>query len=586
MSIDSISEEADAGNPNLKRSFRRDRLALDPAKFDRLPPNSKEAEQGVIGCCLWAPSECLDVCAEAFGAAAGEVFYDLRHRMIYDRMQAMHGDKRGIDLITLQAELQKNGELDQVGGITYLSQMQDAVPSAANLSYYSDVVVEKWQWRTFIRMCADISARPYDETNDPSIIELDQAIADMEKTITKIVSLASRSQEVPIKTIIKTQVLPSLEEHYTRGRAQIRGVTTGLEYVDKVLCGMGGKHGNYYVWAARPNVGKTSIATQVSMHVALDWQRWEALSATELAKGLPTDAEGKQLPHKVLEDGATIVLRTGCPVAISSLEMTGEALVQKMLFQRGKADLQRWRTGYAVDGDVKLLTLAAGQLARANNIYVDDTPRLRIGQLKARWRRWYRQYGVRFFILDYLQLMQADSRRGRPDRVQELAEVSAEIQALGKELNCPMVILAQMNRDYEKDPNRAPRMSDLKDCGAVEQDADVIGFLYEPRLSETAQEFYDNAIAEFHAKEMRKAHGDDWRTKVANDKWKLWDGKPQRINVLFAKNRFGPKGKAELLLLHQSTTFVDWGVWLKQNNLRAAAKGESQYDKEEEPAEE
>src|SRR5205823_545864 len=143
------------------------------------------------------------------------------------------------------------------------------------------------------------------------------------------------------------------------------------------------------------------------------------------------------------------------------------------------------------------------------------------------------------FILDYLQLMQADAKRFRNDRVQELAEVSAELQALGKELNCPMLILAQMNRDYEKDPGRAPRMSDLKDCGAVEQDADSVTFLYEPRLSDTAREFYETAMA-----------------KKFGEKWKKWDGRPQRINALVAKNRLGPKGKAELLLLHSSTTFV------------------------------
>jgi replicative DNA helicase len=211
-----------------------------------------------------------------------------------------------------------------------------------------------------------------------------------------------------------------------------------------------------------------------------------------------------------------------------------------------------------------LLTRAAEPLARENRVVIDDTPRLRIGRLKAQWRRWFRQYGVRLFVLDYLQLMQGDVQRGRPDRVQELAEISAELQALGKELNCPMIILAQMNRDYEKDPNRAPRMSDLKDCGAVEQDADVIGFLYKPRLSEGQEEFFEGA--------MKSKFGENWRK---------WDSRPERINALFAKNRFGPCGKVELLLTHSSTRFYDWNVWLKENGLKGAAAGESQYKDED-----
>jgi replicative DNA helicase len=550
------------GLPDPERGRRRQRPPS-PARFaDRLPPHSDQSEQGVLGCILWRPSECLDACAEAFGTAAGAVFYNLRHRMIYERARAMGDANLEIDLITLQEALAKHGELEQVGGIVYVSSLQDVVPSEANLPNYLDIVVEKWQWRELIRMCLDVANRPYDDTADPALIGLDTAVADIEQAISRIVAITSRNQERPIKQIIKDEVIPELEGHYTRGRAQIQGLTTGLEYVDKLLSGMGGKHGNYYVIAARPNVGKTSLVTQIAMHASQDYERWEPLAGAEL----PLDRDGKPVPSKVLENGETLALLKGVPVAISSLEMTSGALVQKMLFQRGRADLQRWRTGFAEEGDLRLLTTAAAGLARSNNIYIDDTPRLRIGQLKARWRRWHRQYGVRLFILDYLQLMQADKRSGRPDRVQELAEVSAEIQALGKELNCPMIILAQMNRDYEKDPNRAPRMSDLKDCGAVEQDADAIGFLYGPRLGEEAQEFFENA--------MLKKFGEGW---------KKWNGRPERINVLFAKNRFGPKGKAELLLLHSSTTFADWNVFLKDNNLKAAAKGEeSRYRNEEE----
>ena len=546
--IDTAQPEGGGGDANLRKMRRVRPDQPDVRNTDRLPPHSEEAERGVLGCVLLSPNDTMDECV-ATGIQA-EWFYDLRHQLIYHTVLGMHQRRLPVDLITLQHELKQAGKLEQVGGLAYLAGLPDAVPSAANLAYYADFVREKWQLRTLLRVCTEIAGEVY--TNETTVDEL---LAKAQKTFLDLEQQAMPAMEQRIKRIITEKVVPDLEEHYTRGKAQLRGVTTGLEFLDKILCGMGGKNGQYYVFAARPNVGKTSLATQIAMHAALDYQRWEEVTAADFEK-----AATEGLPTKKTDEGKFLVLRKGIPVAISSLEMRSDSLVNKMLFQRGQADLQRWRTGFGEDKDIQLLTIAAGQLATADNIIVDDTPRLRIGQLKAKWRRWHWQYGVRLFILDYLQLMQADGKRFRPDRVQELAEVSAELQALGKELNCPLIVLAQMNRDYEKDPNRAPRLSDLKDCGAVEQDADVVAFLYQPKLNDTNQEFFDRAMA-----------------AKFGPKWMKWDGRPQRINVLVGKNRLGPKGKAELLLLHSSTTFVDWNVWLKENKLKAAAMGESQY---------
>jgi replicative DNA helicase len=539
---------------------RASRSRKKPQGMDRVPPHDLGAEMGVAGCVLLNPSGCLDALDEM--NFSHEWCYDLRLQTILGTARAMHyrTPRVPVDLITLSTELRQMGQLEEVGGVTFLSELQDQVPSAANLPRYVEIVREHWQRRLLILTCTEIVGQSYEADT-----EVSQLLAEAQGALLKAEQCIIPGTEQTLKRIIADKVISKLEGHYYRGKAQIRGVTTGLEYLDKLLGGMGQGLGNYYVIAARPNTGKTSIVTQIAMHALLDYGRWEACSEEDYEK---VKAGGGSVTRT--DDNKPLRHLKGISVGISSLEMKAETLVEKMLFQRSGADLQRWRTGFGLDSDLTLLTAAATDLCGSKHtIVIDDTPRLKIGQLKAKWRRWHRQYGVRLFILDYLQLMQSDSRKFRPQRNEELAEISAELQALGKELNCPMLILAQMNRNYETDPNRVPRLSDLKDSGALEQDADVVMFLYQPRMSDTNKEFYENAMEQ-----------------VFGAKWRKWDGRPQRINVLVEKNRLGPKGKAELLLLHSSTVFVDWGKWCKENKVKAAAKGEeSLYDGKEEEGE-
>jgi replicative DNA helicase len=197
---------------------------------------------------------------------------------------------------------------------------------------------------------------------------------------------------------------------------------------------------------------------------------------------------------------------------------------------------------------------AAGKLAGAR-IYIDDEARMTIDTLRARARRMYRQHGVRLFVVDYIQLMRANRVGKRDDRVQELADISAGLQALGKELNCPILVLAQMNRDYEKEPNRKPRLSDLKDCGAIEQDADGVIFLYQAKMNGEAEERWESQV--------QQVYGNSWSKH------------PRRVNALVAKNRYGPADKDCELVFHASFTgFEDYGEWQKAHGLKAAAAGE------------
>lgn len=559
--IDSISQAAGADG-DLRQAKRRKKARPDAQTGDRLPPHAPEAEQGIIGCALLAPDECLDQMDEL--GVQPEWFYDLRHQLIYHTLRAMHfrTPRAPVDLITLQQELKQMGHLEEIGGIPYLNACQDAVPSASNLAYYVDIVREKWQLRSMVHTFTDAVGKIYDYDG-----EVGQLLEEVERDIQRLSELHTHRSELRIKELMLDKVIPRLERHYSRGRAQVTGlVTTGFEYLDKIFCGWGGtENGNYHVLAARPNVGKTSLITGMALHAALDFEWTEELTEENARSA---EAAGKKVMR--LEDGRLLLKRKGVPVAISSLEMSAESLAHKMLFQRARADLQRWRTGYAREDDFTMLVKANEQLCVANNIIIDDTPRENIASIKAKWRRWHRQYGVRFFMLDYIQLIKSTQKRFRPDRVQEMEEISAELQALGKELNCPMAVLAQLNRDYEKEPNRLPRMSDLKNCGAIEQDADSVTILYKPspykpfskELTDEATKFVEYMEAKF------------------GEKWRKWDGRPERINALVEKNKWGPKGDAKLLFLKSSTLFLDYMQWLKQEGFIQPASGEQSLYKQ------
>ena len=524
---------------------------------DRQPPYSEEAECGVLGSLLLAPSLCMDQCQEAGCTPAW--FYDLRHGTIYDALRKLYNAPRAqpdeptpIDTLTLAHALHTTGELETVGGNSYIAGLPDAVPSSAHCGHYLEILRDKWQRREILRACTAAVLDAYDES-----ITATTALAHAHNDLSRVEENTLTSQERSIRALLNNPVMPKLEAHYTRGKAQITGLTTNLEYLDKLLCGLGGDNGLFYIIAARPNVGKTSFVTQLALHAACDWTRWEAT---------PEAAWNEAPGEKCRTDGGDfLVKKRGVPVGISSLEMSSPALVKKMLFQRSGVSLEKWRTGFADGGDVMLLTNAGTALGVDNRIFIDDTSRDTIAAIKAKWRRWHRQYGCRVFILDYINIIGIDPRRFRPaDRVQALQEVSAELQALGKELQCPVIVLAQLNRDQEKEAGRPPRMSDLKECGALEQDADVILMLWEPTMSPKVRDFFNYA--------MEQKFGKEWRKD---------DSRPQRINVLVAKNRNGPKGKCELLLLHSSTTFCDWGLWKSENEIKPPPKSESQYDDED-----
>src|SRR6266404_3578938 len=375
--IDSIAESA-GGPPDLKRTRRR-KLATTDARVDRLPPHSPEAEQGVLGCIMRSPNDCLGESIEKLKAGA-EVFYDLRHQTIFSALLEMYDSREAIDVITLQQRLKNKQLLDEVGGLAYLASLPDMVPSAANLGYYLDIVQEKFLLRKMIRTCTEVVTRVYDYEG-----EVDALMDEVERDILRISESRVQSHTVTIKELVK-KAINTIEDFHQR-QGMLTGLGTGFADLDKMTTGLHG--GEMIVIAARPSVGKTSLAMNIAEHVSIDTQ---------------------------------------LPVGVFSLEMTAPSLVLRMLCSRSRVNLRNVREGFLAERDFPKLTGAAGKLANAP-LFIDDSSGLSILQLRAKARRMHQQYGVKLFVVDYLQLLHSTSRRAE-NRQQEIADISNGIKAL------------------------------------------------------------------------------------------------------------------------------------------------------------
>jgi replicative DNA helicase len=471
--IDSISESAGAPT-DLKRARRRKPTLTDATRIDRLPPHSPEAEQGVLGCVLLSPNDCMGDCIGKFKAGA-EVFYDLRHQTIYGALSEMYDAREAIDLITLQQRLKDKNLLEQVGGLAYLAALPDTVPSSANLSYYLDIVQEKFLLRKMIHTCTDVVGRVYDFEGDA-----DALMDEVERDILQINEARVQSKTILIKELVHNAI--TTVENFHQRQGMLTGIGTGFTDFDKMTSGM--HAGEMIVIAARPSMGKTSLAMNIAEHAAVE----EKL-----------------------------------PVGVFSLEMTADSLVLRMLCSRARVNLRSMREGFLSERDFPKLTGAAGKLSSAP-LFIDDSPALSILQLRAKARRMKQQYDIKLFVIDYLQLLHSTARRAQDNRQQEIADISSGVKSLAKELAVPVIVLSQLNRELEREKNRKPRLSDLRESGAIEQDADVVGLLYKPS-------------------------SDDEESVTGEEQ------EAQAVNLLIAKQRNGPTGDVNLTFLKQYTRF-------------------------------
>lgn len=395
----------------------------------KLPPHSVEAEQSVLGGLL-LENHAWDRIADVISR---NDFYRHDHRIIYQAITKLLEQGRPADVVTTGESLENLGELNNVGGLSYLVALAQNTPSAANIRRYAEIVRDRSIMRKLVEVGTDIADSAYSPAGRSASDLLDQA----ESRVFDIAEAGAKGKQgfLEIKPLL-TQVVERIDELFSRdNQSDVTGIPTGFIDLDAKTAGL--QPGDLIIVAGRPSMGKTAFSINMGENIAID---------------------------------------TGLPVAIFSMEMGGAQLVMRMLGSIGRLDQHKIRTGRLQDDDWQKLTYAVGKLNDAP-IFIDETPALNSLELRARARRLHRQCGkLGLIIIDYLQLMSSVS--SGENRATEISEISRSLKALAKELNCPVVALSQLNRSLEQRPNKRPVMSDLRESGAIEQDADVILFIY------------------------------------------------------------------------------------------------------------
>lgn len=434
--------------------------------LQRIPPNSMEAEQSVLGAML-LDKEAVSVATEF---VSGEDFYREAHKEIFEAIVELFDKGQPVDLITLPEKLKVRNTLDAVGGITYLTNLMNVVPSTHNVSYYAKIIEEKALLRKLIKASNEIMSKSYDATEEVGNV-LDMA----EKSVFDISLNRSNQGFVHIKNILNSN-FDKIEELYLN-KGRITGVSTGFNDLDEMLSGL--QKADLVLVAARPSMGKTSF-----------------------------------ILNMVQQGG----IRDKVTTAIFSLEMSREQLTQRLLCAEALIDSHRLRTGDITEDEWIKLARSMGPLSEAP-IYIDDTPSISITEMRAKCRKLKIEHNLGLILIDYLQLMTGSGKYD--SRQQEISDISRSLKGLAKELGVPVVACAQLSRAPEMRADHRPIMSDLRESGAIEQDADVIMFLYR-------DEYY---------------HPDTEKKNIGE--------------VIISKQRNGPTGTVELVWLGQFTKFAN-----------------------------
>jgi len=415
--------------------------------FSRVPPHSIEAEESVIGGIL-LDNEAFDRVADVIRI---EDFYVERHARVYSALASLSESAQPMDVVTVAERLRQRGEIERIGGVAFLLELSERVPTAANVEHYARIVKERATLRRLIRASTEIIERAYDPSG-----ETDDYVDSAERAIFEISEQARHAGPVRIEHLVADS-LSKIDKLIER-KSSITGVPSGYDDLDRLTAGF--QPSDLIIVAGRPSMGKTAFCLNIAANVALNAD-------------------------------------TG--VVIFSLEMSSDQLVMRMLCSLAQLDLARVRIGHIQDREYKKIAMAVGDLGEAP-IFIDDTPALSVMELRARARRLRRDPSARLglIVVDYLQLMRG---RGEDSREQEISNISRSLKALAKELSVPIIALSQLNRQVELRADKKPVMADLRESGAIEQDADVIAFIYRDEVyhSDSA----DAGIAEIHIAKQR-----------------------------------------------------------------------------------
>jgi replicative DNA helicase len=388
----------------------------------RMPPHSLDAEKTVLGA-LMVDKDAITKIADLL--SVGD-FYKDAHNHIYEAMLALYEKNDPIDVLSTSNRLEEKNQIDKVGGPTYLASLVGGVTSASNITYYAKIIQKKAVLRRLITAAAEINEMGYNEAEDLEKV-LDQA----EQKLFSISQKSLKQEFTPIKTILG-EAFDRLDELH-KNRGEMRGVPTGFTDLDELLSGL--QKSDLIILAARPSVGKTSLALDIARQIGT---------------------------------------KKNIPVGIFSLEMSADQLVDRMIAAEANLDLWRLRTGNLKDSDFTQINETMGVLSEAP-IFIDDTSSANIMEMRTMARRLQAEHDLGLIIIDYLQLMEG---RNNESRVQEISEISRGLKTLAKELNIPILALSQLSRAVESRPDQRPRLSDLRESGSIEQDADVVMFIY------------------------------------------------------------------------------------------------------------
>lgn len=439
------------------------------ATIDRLPPQSLEAEQAVLGAIILEGESIT----RAIEILSPEDFYREAHKKIYTSMLELFDKNEPIDLITITEHLKDKGELEEVGGLSYLSNLATVVPTSANIRYHAKLVREKALLRSLLRACTDIVTKVYEEPEDA-----EEMIDYAEKLIFEISERRTNTNFFHMKDVVK-HTFKIIESMYEK-KAVITGVPSGFKDLDELTSGF--QPGDLIIIGGRPGMGKTAFSLNIAQHVGVD---------------------------------------LGEPVAFFSLEMSKEQIAMRLLSSLAMVNASALRKGFISKRDWERLTDSAVRLSESP-IYIDDSSQLSVLEIRAKARRLKMEKGrLSLIIIDYLQLMKSRSAYDR--REQEISEISRSLKAMAKELKVPVIALSQLNRSVEKTTDRRPTLANLRESGAIEQDADVIIFLY--------------------------------RDEIYNKKNPANKGKAE---VIVAKQRNGPTDTVYLTFLSDYTRFLDF----------------------------